>query len=236
METFTFLGRNHNNFDYLVKSAHAFSFSEAARMGTVPVPRGTKEVIMWFPNPAANLNEEVRIPNQVAAMVLMRNALSKYDQKVVPDVYGWASDDSGFSWIMQEYMGGDTLSDLASLNPDNQKQLLSQAASIFKAIQDYQLPERIKAFGGLNFDAEGNVIAGPMPIDSGGPFSKFEDMYKALLPKQMDLASQCPVIADRKANGLEERLNNFLQSNQIERIVTGLSTTRKTLVHGYFSK
>lgn len=221
---------------YRVEILDTFSSSTSAQHGTVSIPHGAKEVIMRISNPAANLNEEVRIENEVAAMVLMRDALSGHGSKIVPDVYGWGSGKNATGFIIEEKMGGEPLQDITSLGTDVQKQILSQAANIFKLIQSYQLPGTIDGYGGLNFDEKGNVVLGPTSIHCGGPFSKYEDMYRTLFQTQMDAASICPQIPDREGNGVRARLARFLQSDQIGKIVSGLSETKQTLVHGDFGK
>lgn len=135
---------------------------------------------MRISNPAANLNEEVRIENEVAAIVLMRNALSEYGSMIVPDVYGWSSGRDAPGFIIEEKMTGGPLLDMTLLPADAQKEVLLQAAKIFKLIQDYRTLPSMNGYGGLNFNEEGNVVMGPTSIHCGGPFLDYADMYRGL--------------------------------------------------------
>ena len=117
---------------------------QSRKPGTVALPDGTKTLVIRLSNAEANLNEAVRVENEVAAMVLMRSALARFGTRViVPDVYDWqvaSGDQQGY--IVEQFMEGDQFCDnFGRMKRDDQKILLDQIADIFKAsLQMFQLP------------------------------------------------------------------------------------------------
>jgi hypothetical protein len=52
------------------------------------------------------LNNAVRVKNEVAAITLMRDALSSHESGLVPEVYGGNTAAEGQGWIVEERMHG----------------------------------------------------------------------------------------------------------------------------------
>ncbi len=118
-----------------------------AKPGTSPLPAGPAKLVMRLANPDAMLNETVRAQSEVATMVLMRDALSSLNPRLVPAVYGWApSSPTGNGWVLIELMPGEQLNKkFHDLKVETQRDILLQMAQVFKAIQAYDLPPPSRA-------------------------------------------------------------------------------------------
>jgi hypothetical protein len=105
------LGRDSNNFVHLIELAESVD-QPATSLPTVLKPgissslAGATKVVIRISNPQAMLNEDVRVQNEVAAMCLARQALSTYEDRLIPNTYAWRSSVEGYGWILQEYMTG----------------------------------------------------------------------------------------------------------------------------------
>ncbi|KAK6071152.1 hypothetical protein SCUP234_09855 [Seiridium cupressi] len=149
--------------------------SDASKPDTVSLPAGASRVVVRISNPQALANHETRTENEVATMVLMRDALASCSSQLIPEVYGWSSSspvaNSGFGYILQEQKHGVSLdsalglgrtsapkSSFEELPEDKKRGLLGQIAEIFKLIQSYKLPSTVKGYGGLRFDDACNIV------------------------------------------------------------------------------
>jgi hypothetical protein len=209
---------------------------QSRKPGTVALPDGTKTLVIRLSNAEANLNEAVRVENEVAAMVLMRSALAGFGTRViVPDVYNWqgaSRDQQGY--IVEQFMEGDQFcDDFGRMKRDDQKILLDQIADIFKAIQMFQLPDSIHGYGGLGFDEAGRVITGPTAIPCGGPFTSVADMYSQFVRLQIDMSEKSSLLDGWKGNDIRERLEQF-HSKGLPALIEKLTDQRPTLIHGDF--
>lgn len=234
----TSLGRDSNNFVFLVtlESTQAQHDSQIKLgFGTVPLPSSVDQVVARISNPAAMLDNDVRIQNEVAAINLTRDALSSYGENIVPEVYGWSSEkDAG--WIIESVKPGKQLNeDFPTLAAGDQKKLLGQLADVFKLIQSYTLPSTIKGYGGLGYDSEGAIVSRPITFGFGGPFESIDELYKANLQKQLQLSDTCDMVNGWQLTSLRERLEKFA-ANGIAEILDRLPAKRQTLVHGDFGK
>lgn len=263
------LGRDSNNFVYQVElaptDAHATTnpqLNKIAKPGTVSLPEDVSAVVIRLSNPQALINHEVRVENEVAAMTLMRNALSSYSSSLVPEVYDWNSctpsaKNSPFGYVLQEHKPGVGLdstfglganreqkTSFEDLPEDKKRDLLTQIAAVFKFIQSYELPPSVKGYGGLRFDEAGNIVTGPTSIPCGGPFETYPEMHAQMLRFQLREADRSENIVRgwREANSepnslsLRDRLDNFAASNEIAKIARENSISRPTLVHGDFGE
>ncbi|KAE8364683.1 hypothetical protein BDV27DRAFT_157631 [Aspergillus caelatus] len=160
------LGYSRSNFVYKVvlseptREAHHGS----RKPGTVEIPKDTTRLIIRFFKPFDTFNEGVRAENIVAAMTVARSAMADSAlHTIVPQVYGWSSgkeEPSGEAWVLEEYISGTNFGDdFHTLPSHKQHAILAQFAEVVKAFQDYNFPETVKAFGGLAFNADGNVCS-----------------------------------------------------------------------------
>ncbi|KAK0127737.1 hypothetical protein ONS96_007251 [Cadophora gregata f. sp. sojae] len=234
------LGRDSNNFAHLVELADsvcqpATSSPTAFKPGTSSLLAGTTKVVIRLSNPQAMLNEDVRVQNEVAAMCLMRQALSTYQDRLIPNTYAWCPSVEGYGWILQEYMAGTQLDkEFHGLDRDHQQDILHQIADVFKLIQSYSLPKSVKGYGGLSFNESGEIVTGPTTIPCGGPFSEFHEMYTQMLRRQLIESDTSERIAGWRRNHLRDRLERFV-TNGIAKQVAENSIARQTLVHGDFN-
>ncbi|KAH8892933.1 hypothetical protein GQ53DRAFT_685467 [Thozetella sp. PMI_491] len=240
VSTITPLGRAFNNFAWTVevgaKSLSATPAAQPLQPGTIPIPADITKVVVRMGNPAASLNESVRVQNEVAAIQLSRDACSAYPRKIIPDVYGWQNktESAGYGWIVEEFMPGEQLLPaFPDLPADAQQSLLNEMASIYKCLTSYRLPASVKGFGGLGYDEKGDVVAGPIVFDFGGPWATYEDMYIGTLDKQLSLADGSPLFKGWRRDGLRERLDKF-RAEGIAKVLEELTDKTPTLIHGDF--
>jgi hypothetical protein len=186
------------------------------------------------------LNESVWVPNETAAITLFKDALVGFPSKLIPDIYGWngasttSSELRRFSWILQEYMPSVSLDKhFPSLPFDQKRIILQQIAQVFKMIQSYELPSSITMYGGLRFNAKGEIVSGPLTIPLGSPFTNYKDMWQQNLTTQIKNSEKSEFIRGwDHTDGLRERLHSFWKSNGIGNLLKDHSDPRVTLVHG----
>ena len=233
--------------------------------GTVSLPTTSSSVVIRISNPQALVNHETRVENEVAAMMLMRDALSAYISQIVPQVYDWTSASPAntiLGYILQEYkpgvgldttfgLGGssDQESSFQEFDSVKKQDLLRQIAEVLKLIQSYKLPPTVKGYGGLRFDEAARIITGPTTIPCGGPFMTYPEMYAQMLQHQLGEADRNTELVrgwrtkDRNTgstadhNDLRDRLDTLATAKDgIARIVEENSVQRPTLVHGDFGE
>jgi hypothetical protein len=230
------LGRDSNNFVYLVSLAKAESnpasqIRSSPKPGTSLLPVTTERIVVRLSNQDAMLNNEARVENEVAAMKLMREAVCKFSAAIVPEVYAWDTAASGNGWIIQSYMTGQTLAEkLPELSASQKEDVLNQVAEIFKMIRSF-VPH-VSRFGGLNFDNDGKVVTGLLSIWCSGPFSSFIEMYSYIFQKQLEFASLTPLVNVWIGTGLKERLEKLKKSGGFEKLLQNYAHFEPTLVHG----
>lgn len=81
------LGRDSNNFVYRLELSRTVDEGAAASIteeipqpGAVRLPAGKGQVVLRISNPQAMVNEDVRVQNEVAAIALMRQVLSTFQE------------------------------------------------------------------------------------------------------------------------------------------------------------
>ncbi|KAJ5711572.1 hypothetical protein N7488_005728 [Penicillium malachiteum] len=230
------LGRDSNNYAHLVSlieapvgsTDHAVS---APKPGTKILPQSTQKIVVRISNPDAMLNNVVRVENEVASITLMRDVLSAFPTRIVPDVYDWNTAAKGNGWIVQEYISGELLGDRFSKFSESQKEhVLDEVAQIFHLIQSYT--PNVTGFGGLNFDHEGKVVTGASSLWFGGPFATYTDMYVFIFRKQMEMAGSSALVNGWKDSDVASRLETFDQSGGFVKLLSSYHKFRPTLVHG----
>ncbi|KAK6812429.1 hypothetical protein RU639_011900 [Aspergillus parasiticus] len=159
------LGYSRSNLVYQVDLSEPTreAYHGSRKPGTVAMPENTGRLMIRFFKPFDTYNEGVRVENKVAAMTVARLALADSAlHTIIPQVYGWNSgknEPSGQAWVLEEYVPGKNLGDdFPTLPSDKQQVLLAQLAEVVKAFQDYNFPETAQGFGGLAFNADGNVL------------------------------------------------------------------------------
>jgi hypothetical protein len=80
--------------------------SSEEKPGTTVLQEATQNVVVRLSNPDAQLNNGVRVQNEVAVISLMRETLSTYNYSIIREVYGWNTAAEGHGWIVEEYMPG----------------------------------------------------------------------------------------------------------------------------------
>lgn len=153
--------------------------------GCKAIPDGVTEFVVRLTNPNADgMNTDNRVENEVTMINLVAAALSHYNPKVVPSVYGWGSAgaESSQGWIVQELMPGAPV-DVAfdSMDLQNKKAIFAQMAGMLSEMQKYCLPPSITEFGGLTFDSAGRIVSSLMTSVDAGPWPSYEEQYKGRL-------------------------------------------------------
>jgi hypothetical protein len=263
------LGRDSNNFVYRIDLALGgpqdvakAQAKKTAKPGVVPLSAETCTVVIRIANPQALINHDIRVENEVAAMTLMRDALSSYSANLVPEVYDWSPCTSSVSgspyrYVLQEHKPGVGLDSTFGLSAnseqktsfeelaeDKKRDLLAQIAAVFKLIQSYELPTSVKGYGGLRFNEAGDIVIGPTSIPCGGPFETYPEMHAQMLRHQLQEADANEDIvhgwrgAGVQPDGtdLRGRLDKLAAENGIAKIADQNCVQRPTLVHGDFGE
>ncbi|KEQ92097.1 hypothetical protein AUEXF2481DRAFT_43499 [Aureobasidium subglaciale EXF-2481] len=210
------LPRCNNNFVHFVTFALPGDAKTVipTKPGTSVIPRGTTKAVFRVGNPAAMSNHAVKVENTVATMHLARQALSSL--KIVPKVYAWSAtgEPSDHGWILEEYMPDIEVESKfhSELTQDQQHRTLSQMVAILKEVQDFELPPKASSFGGLGFDADGNVVNGPFVVEPyDGPYPDMKSMYEGMLEAQLAEADRSRIAEGYRENGLRETLDAFAE-------------------------
>ena len=242
------MSKAYNNFVHEVYLAtptpttQSIPASMMKKPGIMPIPSDTQRLIFRIPNPQANMNERVRVQNEVAAMVLMRAALSAtaFDKPLIPGVYGWSdnSNVNGVGWILQEFMPGETLDNVfKQFTIERQRSILSQIADVVRALQTFPLLRSVRGCGGVRFDSEGEVVSGAMSAFDAGPFDSAVGLYKAILCSQLAESDKSAVLHGWRMSGLRNSLEQFAV-NGVDKIIAQALTEedRLVLIHGDLCK
>ncbi|KZZ88518.1 Aminoglycoside phosphotransferase [Moelleriella libera RCEF 2490] len=248
----------YNNFIYKVQlstPALAEHFSGAAQpqrqpCTALPPTGGVSTLIVRLSNPkAGGMNNANRVENEVAAMHLARGAVAELAPAyagVVPAIYAWKAaagpnpvDETGFGWIMMEYLTGSPLAaEFKSFDMAGKKSVLRGMAAIFSAIQGVKLPPGVDRFGGLTINEKGDIVSGqealqPVP---GGPWPEYADVWKHQLRCELKQADNSTVVRGWQANGIRERIDRF-SSGALSNVIRdgGVDMTKLALVHQDFT-
>ncbi|KAK3302842.1 phosphotransferase enzyme family-domain-containing protein [Chaetomium strumarium] len=218
------------------------SASEGSKLehlpGCIPIPAGTKEFIVRRSNPdAEGIHQETRVQNEVAILTLASAALRHVKPALVPRIFVWGSAGHGrIGWILQELMPGAPLAEefRNNMSLDQKRGILTQMARLLKALQDYQLPESIKGWGGLTFDDSGAIVSAPMPTVGAGPWSSPEESYKDRLKAALARVDVNPHLQGWRANGVRERVDAFIEHGLPAYFAHLTSKQDRTIVHADF--
>lgn len=209
---------------------------------TSVIPVGTSKMVLRISKNNVNLENSVRIRNEVAFLALARDALSAIDASVIPRVFGWedkrwedrtSTDPLSLSWILEEFMEGDSLSpdEILALDHDTRKSLLYQIAQVVKAFQDYQLPKAVSMYGGLKFDEQGEIVNTISTLPCGGPFQTYPQFVRGMCIWQLKMSDRSAYLNGwRDIPGLRERLDDFF-TRGLGRLLDEIPEQRPTLIH-----
>ncbi|KAI1126653.1 kinase-like domain-containing protein [Nemania abortiva] len=206
--------------------------------GCVPIPAGTREFILRLSNPeATDMHPETRVQNEVGLITLASAALSGIKPAVVPRVFGWGSaSGERLGWILQELMPGvPLLEPYENMSLDQKKGILAQMATLLKALQNYRLPDSITGWGGVTFDDSGAIVSAPMTNVGAGPWTSFEDSYRARLQIALSAADENPHLRGWQDNGIRDRVNAFIQDGLSAQFAHLASKQARTIVHADFT-
>ena len=201
---------------------------------TVAVPAGTSRLVMRIAKGDNNVEDSIRIRNEVSCLTLARKALDHVDPLLVPRVFDWA-DASESGYILQEFKNGEQLShnDLRALSEPDVAFVCKQLAAVAKALQDYQLP--VDGYGGLTFDDAGNMSTTKIIFRTGGPFATYAEYLQATLEWQLAQSESVAALNGwRDTPGLRERIDAFV-ANGLGKILSNVPEHKPTLVHGDLS-
>ncbi|KAL9088006.1 MAG: hypothetical protein Q9165_006347 [Trypethelium subeluteriae] len=176
----------YNNFVYAVDLNTEDHHIDHHQPGTHDVPSGTSSVVIRLPNPISGYNNKGRVENEVAALSLARHALQSRLAHLVPRVFAWCSARDGQGWILQERMAGQPLhEDFQGMSQEQRSKILEQMADILAHFQRYKIPDSVKGYGGLTFNAAGEYVSAPLSILDGGPFPTYEALVKKTIESKL---------------------------------------------------
>lgn len=100
-----------NNHVYMISLSNSLESDKVsqdaqAKPFIATIPAGTSRLVMRFARPDNNVEDSIRIRNEVAALVLAREALTSTDPLLVPRVYGW-DDAVEPGYILEEFKHGE---------------------------------------------------------------------------------------------------------------------------------
>ncbi|THX33699.1 hypothetical protein D6D10_07762 [Aureobasidium pullulans] len=210
VENVTTIPRCNNNFIHFVTFASpiASDLVISGKPGAIAIPAGTAKVVCRIGNPAAMFNHAVKVENTVAMMQLTRQALSGLDISLLGAKLENPREPAG------SFMPGVDIESkfFTDVPREAQRFVLSQMATILKAVQDFELPPKASEFGGLVFDDSGDVTSGPFAVEPyNGPYPDMESMYKGMLQAQLVEADRSRVAQGWKEDGLRDRLDAFAE-------------------------
>ncbi len=195
---------------------------------------------MRLANPdAEGMHRETRIENEVAIISLAAAALKDFQPHVVPSVYAWgsAAAESLYGWTIQELMPGVPVDEaFPSMDFQQKKQILAQMARLIKALQDYQLPDSITAFGGVTFDENGRIVSAAMPSVGEGPWPSYEASFRGRIEMAFMEADANPHIQGWRSNGIRDRLDAFVERGLSAQFESLKTKEDKSIAHADFSK
>lgn len=225
-----------------IPAGHATN-SNPLQPGCVAIPEGTKELIVRLTKPATEgMSMANRVENEVAMISLASAALSHFQPRVVPRVFGWgsAADKSAGKpaqgWLLQELMPGVPLIDsFENMQLERKKKIFAQMAALLKGLQSYKLPESITGFGGVTFDGAGRIVSTPMPTVGAGPWPSYEARLKGRLEVAIRTANDNRYIKGWEVNGLRDRLDKFVAEGLPEHFKDLSSKENRVVTHADFS-
>lgn len=241
-----------NNHVYIIQLVQPLDselpIAEASQPFVCPVPAGTSQLVMRIPKLDNNVNDTIRIRNEVAFLHLAREALSAVDSTVVPRVFTWRdgrdtrNDDSRCaSYILEEFKKGESLSakELEALSDEAKASISSQLARVVAAWQSFELPSSIRGYGGITFDDSGEFSSTSIIFGTGGPFNTYAAYLKSTILWQLRNSERVPAINGWRtmpdAPGLRARIDAFIDRG-LDDLLARVPHYKMSLVHGDLSE
>ncbi|KAH7125377.1 kinase-like domain-containing protein [Dendryphion nanum] len=227
------------NFIYRIIFSSPPSPPSTLQPGCTPISPNTTTFIMRLANPLTTSPNSSKslIENEVAMTTLASSALSAFTPSIVPQIYAWSSaTSSDYGWTLQQLMPGKHLDrdwdSTGAYARVGQRVMLAQIASIVKALQDYELPESIVGFGDVEFDDGGRIVSVVKKAGEMASWGSFEEFYRERLERAIRKADGSRYIEGWRANGVRERLDEFMDRG-LGKMFEGLEDREwKTIVHG----
>lgn len=211
---------------------------------TSPIPKDTSRLIFRVPCDNVSLEDSVRIRNEVAFLALASDALSAFGRSLIPKVYDWedqpgsGSDALNGRWIMQEWKQGEVLDvdKFRAFSPEDQDHVLTQIAQAVKYLQDFELPEGARLFGGLTFESNGKISNTQSSIPCGGPFSTYGDFVQGMCQWQLEASERSTHLNGWKEfPELRQRLDAFFKAG-LKDVISQIPDYNPCLVHADIGK
>lgn len=195
----------------------------------------------------SDLNHTNRVENEVACSALAREALKAAGlDGLVPDIYAWRPpksledpEEENFGWSICEFKAGKDLdTQFPSLSAEDQKKVILQLADIYAALQKANIPYTADKFGGLTFDSRGNMVSGETAMRQGGPWANLSDFWTDKLRDVLDGAKETSFLrtSDKHGTQLFKRVKKFLSDGGVAKVLQGVDTTQRCLIHSDFSE
>lgn len=216
---------------------------------TCPIPKGTSSLVLRIPKSDNNVQDNVRVRNEVACLYLARQALSEADKPLVPRVYSWSDaiasgtgdhDAPDKDYIFEEFLGGETISwdDLKALNETDRDSVCAQLARVAKAWQAYELPDDITGYGSLTFDDAGRFASTESVFRVGGPYKTYADSLKATIEWQLKQSDNVAYLGGwkncKELPDLRSRIDAFIV-DKLPGLLAEIPEHKPCLVHGDLS-
>lgn len=196
---------------------------------TTPIPVGTTQLVFRVPKTEASY----AIKHMIAGYAVARDAL-KEKKYLVPEVYAWRDSPTN-RWVLERHMGGHTVTveELAT-DEDRIRPLLHQLADVAKRFLEYELPPKLRKFGGVTFDS--NNVLTAAPLVHGGPFATHQEFIKAKCRWRLDVSEKVRRIKGwRDSPELRKRIDRFLDEG-IDKVLGELPNCKPILVHSSLTK
>ncbi|KAJ3499668.1 hypothetical protein NLG97_g134 [Lecanicillium saksenae] len=208
------------------------------------IPAGTSRLVMRVPKRDNNVEDSIRIKNEVAFLVLAREALATAEANLVPRVFYWEDDDAADrdtsvcqSYIIEEFKSGETISfaDFKALSYHDKQSICDQLAHVVAAWQSFELPASVRGYGGLTFDNNGTFSSTKNIFRTGGPFSTYSEYLKATIRWQLENSEHVEAINGWRtvadAPDLRKRIDAFIDQG-LDTLLDTLPRYKLSLVHG----
>lgn len=205
------------------------------------VPAGTTKMVLRMPKPDNNMEDSVRVRNEVALLALARQALKDVDESLIPRLYSWADSEANGQYILEEFMTGEQMEfeELEALSEDALKTILKQIAPAVAALQTFELPSTVRGYGSFTVSDDGVVGATKNVFCTGGPYDTYRDYLKATLKWQLEQSEGVEQIKGwrhvESAPDLRKRIDAFMETG-LDKVLAGVPESKKALVHGDMSE
>jgi hypothetical protein len=130
---------------------------------------------------------------------------------------------------MEHMRGTPPDAEFEGMSLDDQNKFSREVAGVIRAMQQYEPPESIQGFGGLDFDRDGTIVTALLTLFSCGPFTTYSKLVKGVLREQLDATDMSPVLHDWVANDTRAKLERFI-AEDVDRMLQSINT-KKILVH-----